>query len=132
MNNNDTNAPQVRYDNRPLRHVHIYQVDHLQTLMPKVRFYVDPFGYLHPINGGQAQLIHELAFLDDFTIGVVINGGIYPVLNKMQKQVLVRTSTGENVPMTIVLHAQYDRYFALRMDRPTTSQRNQRRRLNQD
>ena len=133
MNNDDNNAPQVRrQDPRPLRRVHIYQVDNLEALIPSVRYYKDPLGYLNPINGRQAQLIRQLAFLDEFIIGVVINGGIYPMFNWMQNQVLVTTSTGENVVMTIVLHAQYDRYFALHLDRATTPHQNQRRRLNQD
>ena len=130
MNNYDNNAPQVRQDPQLLQRVHIYQVDNLHNLMPDVRFFIDPLGYLTPINRGQGLLIRELAFLDDFIIGVVINGGIYPIFNWMRNQVLVRISNGKNVRMTISLRAQYGQYFALRLDQQATPHRNQRRRLN--
>ena len=78
--------------------------------MPHVFKFTDETGGLVRISEGIRQP-EELALIDDYIIGVVIDTGIYPLWSRMGNQVIVRILTAENVVMTPELHARYDRYF---------------------
>ena len=78
--------------------------------MPKVYMYSDPYGH-RIIVTKEIEMPNELAFVGNYIIGVVINGGIYPLWSYKRHQVIVLIGNGKNVLMTSNMHAQYDRYF---------------------
>ena len=57
------------------------------------------------------QAPRHFAVIDNFIIGVVIGGGLYPIWTRVGNQVLVRPYSGRNVIMTPELHEMYDHYF---------------------
>ena len=80
--------------------------------MPEVVWYSDNYGDRIRIIEGEQQMPNELALIDDYIIGVVVNGGIYPLWSTDRVQVIVHILSATNVEMTPELHAQYDRYFS--------------------
>ena len=94
----------------PRSHLSIFRVENIRTLMPKVAFWSDRFDDRYSVNHAQV-LPDQLALVDDYIIGVVLNGGIYPVWNRVGSQVIVHILSTRNVVMTPELHEQYDHYF---------------------
>ena len=64
------------------------------------------------------SLPNQLALVDDYIIGVSINGGVYPMWNRRGVRVIVHTLSRRNVFMTPELHAQYDRYYTPFQEHP--------------
>ena len=54
---------------------------------------------------------HEYALLENYIIGVVINGGTYPLWSRKGHQVIVKYFNGKNVVMTRQLHELFDHHF---------------------
>ena len=71
------------------------------------------------IIAAQIEMPNELALINGFIIGVVIDGGIYPLWTRMRNQIIVRISNGRNLLMTPELHLQYDHYFTPFIRRPS-------------
>ena len=59
----------------------------------------------------KTEVPNQLAFVDEFIIGVAINGGVYPLLTRLRNQIIVRIRDGRNFLMTPELHALYDHFF---------------------
>ena len=57
------------------------------------------------------RLPNQLALVDDYIIGISINGGVYPLWSRVGNHVIVHVLSGGNVVMTPELHARYDRYY---------------------
>ena len=109
-NDGERRAPHV---NPNREHLTIFRTEHATILMPKVYRFSNPYG--EPITIElieRSRIPNELALVDDeFIIGVVINGGVYPLWSRRGNQVIVRMHAGKNVVMTPELHAYYDHYF---------------------
>ena len=73
---------------------HIFEADS-RSRLPFVGFYSDPYGRL--IRVTERALPNRLAQVDDMIIGVVINGGIYPIYNRCGEQILARSHNGRHV-----------------------------------
>ena len=106
-------------DERPAQHVNpnrghlsIFRVENSCILIPQVYRFSNQYG--EPITMrwvDRSRIPNELALINDYIIGVVIDGGVYPLWNQRRNQIIVRILTARNVLMTPELHAQYDRYF---------------------
>ena len=80
--------------------------------MPDVFKFSDQYGDRMEIDMIEPhRLPDQLALINDYIIGVIINDGIYPLWSRGRKQVIVHILTATNVVMTSELHARYDRYF---------------------
>ena len=76
--------------------------------MPHVYFYTNKYGIRTRVSIGMPNV---LASVGDFIIGVVIDGGIYPVWNRNREWVLVRLRSGLHVRMTPSLLQQYRQFY---------------------
>ena len=88
----------------------------MRALLPSVYRYSNQYDVrllLHAVGAP-----HEYALLENYIIGVVVNGGIYPMWSRRRHQVIVKYNNGRNVIMTPELHALFDRHFTPFIQRP--------------
>ena len=115
-NNRHQNVP---HNPGPRAHLSIFRVDDIRAFIPGVYKYADQYNDRIRIDMFELnRLPNQLALVDNYIIGVSINGGVYPMWNRRGDRVVVDTLSGGNVVMTPELHERYDRYYTPFQEHP--------------